>query len=333
MHVPDWIWGITLAVVVFLFLFDFFAHVRRPHVPTFRESLGWSIVYVLLACVFGAGVWWVWGSKHGTEFFAGFVMEKSLSVDNLFVFSIILAKFNVPAQAQQKALMIGIVVALLLRGIFIAAGAAAIHQFSWVFYIFGAFLLYTAVKLAIESFSHSDSSSEDDYKPNAVIRFAQRHLPISDTFDGNRVTSRVNGKRVLTPMALVILALGLTDIVFALDSIPAIYGLTQAPYIVFTANVFALLGLLQMFFLLEGLLERLVYLGAGLSLVLAFIGVKLVLEALHENSLPFLNNGEPLTGVPEISTGLSLTVIISVLLVTTVASLWKSKYRQGGEEK
>ncbi|MGJ8514187.1 TerC/Alx family metal homeostasis membrane protein [Carnimonas bestiolae] len=332
MHVPDWIWGITLAVVAFLFLFDFFAHVRRPHVPTFRESLGWSIAYVLLACAFGVGVWQVWGSQHGAEFFAGFVTEKSLSVDNLFVFSIILAKFSVPAPAQQKALMIGIVLALVLRGIFIAAGAAIIHQFSWVFYIFGAFLLYTAVKLAIESITHTDNDSDNDFKPNAVVRFFQRHLSISDSFDGNRVVTRINGKKMLTPMVLVILALGLTDIVFALDSIPAIYGLTQAPYIVFTANVFALLGLLQMFFLLEGLLERLVYLGAGLSLVLAFIGVKLVLEALHENSLPFLNHGQPLTNIPEISTGVSLTVIVSILVITTLASLWKSKRSQGKQD-
>ncbi|MCM2972966.1 TerC/Alx family metal homeostasis membrane protein [Larsenimonas suaedae] len=322
MDVPVWVWEVTIAGFAALFVFDFFAHTRKAHAPSMKEAALWSIFYVALALVFCAGVWTVWGHGHGGEFLAGFITEKSLSVDNLFVFAIIMAKFGVPREFQQKALLIGIVIALILRGIFIAVGAAAINQFSWVFYIFGLFLLYTAVKLALESLSHG--KEDDEYEPNAVVKFAQKHLSATETFHGNKLFAKIDGKRVVTPLFLVVLALGLTDVLFALDSIPAIYGLTNEPYIVFTTNAFALLGLLQLYFLLGGLLNRLVYLGVGLSVILAFIGLKLIFHAMTENTLPFLNGGESIAWAPHISTWTSLAVIVCVLATTTMASLVKT---------
>lgn len=258
------------------------------------------------------------------EYLAGFVTEKSLSVDNLFVFTIIMAKFAVPRIYQQKALMIGIVMALVMRGIFIALGAAAIHQFSWVFYIFGLFLLYTAYRLAVES-ARGHELKNDEYEPNALVRLAERHLPVTQQFHEQRLVAREQGRRVLTPLFLVVLALGMTDLIFALDSIPAIYGLTREPWIVFTANAFALLGLLQLYFLLSGLLDRLIHLGIGLSLILGFIGIKLMMLAMADNTLPFINGGEPLSGVPHIPTAVSLSVIVTILAVTTFASLLRSR--------
>lgn len=324
--VPTWVWLATIGGIAALFIFDFFTHVRKPHEPTFKESALWSTFYVALALLFGWGVWHFWDRQHGIEYFAGFVTEKSLSVDNLFVFVIIMKSFRVPAAYQQKALLIGIVIALIMRGIFIALGAAAIERFSWVFYLFGLFLLWTAWKLIVESMKHQKSTDEE-YEPNAVVKYFQRHLPTTDDFRGNALTVVENGKRMFTPMFIVILALGMTDLLFALDSIPAIYGLTNAPYIVFTANAFALLGLLQLYFLIGGLLDRLVYLGIGLSLILAFIGVKLIVHAVEANTLPFLNDGEPIA-VPSwmhIEIEQSLMVIIGILVITTVASLLKSR--------
>ncbi len=323
--VPTWVWLATIGAIAALFVFDFMTHVRKPHVPTFKEAALWSTFYVAIALLFGLGVWQFWDREHGVEFFAGFITEKSLSVDNLFVFVIIMSSFHVPAQYQQKALLIGIVIALVMRGIFIALGAAAIEEFSWVFYIFGLFLLYTAWKLAAESLSHGAKSTDDVYEPNSVVKFFQKHLPTTSEFHGNALTILQNGKRYFTPMFIVILALGMTDLLFALDSIPAIYGLTDAPYIVFTANAFALLGLLQLYFLLGGLLDRLVYLGLGLSLILAFIGGKLIIHAMEANELSFINGGQPIEGLPHISTGFSLSVIVGILAVTTVASLLKSR--------
>ncbi|MCK0751540.1 MULTISPECIES: TerC/Alx family metal homeostasis membrane protein [Chromohalobacter] len=323
MHVPLWVWLATVAGIIALFVFDFFSHVRKPHAPSFKESAAWSCVYIALAMVFGAGLWLVWGPQHGAEYFAGFITEKSLSVDNLFVFVIIMSKFAVPRIHQQKALLIGIVIALIMRGIFIAVGAAAIHQFSWVFYIFGAFLLWTAYKLGKESFEEHDE--EEEYRPNLAVRLAQRWLPVTEEYHGQRLIAKIGGKRLVTPLFMVIVALGFTDLLFALDSIPAIYGLTREPYIVFTANAFALLGLLQLYFLLGGLLSRLVYLGLGLSVILGFIGVKLVLEALHENTLPFINGGHPIESIPEIPIWLSMTIIVGALVSTGVASLIKDR--------
>ncbi len=324
--VPTWVWLATIGGIAAIFVFDFYAHVRHAHTPTFKESAFWSTFYVGLALLFGWGVWHFWDRQHGIEYFAGFVTEKSLSVDNLFVFVIIMKSFRVPSAYQQKALLIGIIMALIMRGIFIALGAAAIERFSWVFYIFGLFLLWTAWKLIVESLKHQKSTDEE-YEPNAVVKWFERRLPTTDDFRGTALWVTENGKRYFTPMFIVILALGMTDLLFALDSIPAIYGLTQAPYIVFTANAFALLGLLQLYFLIGGLLDRLVYLGIGLSLILAFIGVKLIVHAVEANTLPFINDGNPVA-VPawlHVETTESLIVIVSILVITTVLSLLKSR--------
>jgi tellurite resistance protein TerC len=315
-------WLITCAVILGFFVFDFFAHVRTPHAPSLRESGLWSAFYIGIAVLFGGLVWQVWGGTFGGEYYAGYVTEKALSVDNLFIFVIIMASFNVPREYQQKVLLIGIAMALVMRGAFIAVGAAAINAFSWVFYLFGAFLLYTAVKLIID---HARGSDHDDQSAEgALVRWIKRVLPTTEDYDGDRLVTRVDGKRLLTPMFLCLVAIGLTDLLFALDSIPAIYGLTQEPYLVFTANAFALLGLRQLFFLIGGLLDRLVYLAYGLAIILGFIGVKLVLHALHENDLPFVNGGEHVS-VPEVSTSVSLVVICGVLIVTTVASLVRTR--------
>jgi tellurite resistance protein TerC len=318
MGVPTWVWFVTVAGVLVLVVFDFYAHVRTPHEPTFRESAIWSAVYIALAIVFGIGLLLVWGPGHGGEYFAGYITEKSLSVDNLFVFLIIMTRFAVPRQYQQKVLLVGVAIALFLRGLFIWAGAAAIAEFSWVFYIFGAFLVYTAVKLARED---HDSEAPQEYHENRVLQLVRRALPTTNEYHSDRLTVVHAGKRLVTPMLIVMVAIGSTDVLFALDSIPAIFGLTKEPYIVFTTNAFALLGLRQLYFLLGGLLQRLVYLSEGLAFILAFIGVKLILEALHTNELPFINGGEHVSWAPEIPIWLSLTVILGTLVIATVASL------------
>ena len=317
MNVSQLEWIVTLGVTIAVLLFDVVVIARRPHEPTMRECAIALSIYVGLAVLFGIWVWYFHGGQFGLEFFAGWLTEYSLSVDNLFIFLIIMASFNVPKKYQQQALLVGIVLALIFRGIFIALGAVAINQFSWVFYLFGAFLVYTAINLVRDT-------DHDDDADNAVVRFARNHLPSTDKWDGLKLYIKEDGKRLMTPMFLVIVALGTTDLLFALDSIPAIYGLTQEPYLVFTANVFALMGLRQLYFLLGGLLKRLVYLSQGLAFILFFIGVKLVLHALHENEVPFINGGEHVH-VPEIPTLLSLGVIIVTLVITTVASLYKTR--------
>ena len=266
--------------------------------------------------LFGLGVWYFAGSEYGGEFFAGWLTEYSLSIDNLFIFIVIMGKLAVPRELQQSALMVGIVLALILRGIFIAVGAAAIAQFSWVFYIFGLFLVMTAVNLWREA-----GDDEGGYDEPRLVGFARRHLPFTETWNGPKLTVRENGSRLFTPMFLVILTLGVTDLLFALDSIPAIYGLTDEPYLVLTANIFALMGLRQLYFLIGDLLKRLVYLSYGLAFLLLFIGVKLILHALHENTLPFVNGGEPVDWAPDIPIWVSLVVIVGTLAITTVASL------------
>ena len=324
-------WLITIAVIAGFFVFDFYAHVRTPHAPSLKESGFWSAFYIVISIIFGFIVWWIWGQTFSGEFFAGYVTEKALSVDNLFIFVIIMASFQVPKEYQQKVLLIGIAMALVMRGLFIWAGAAAINNFSWVFYLFGIFLLYTATKLIVDHATSSDHEDEDR-SDSFIIRQVKRVLPTTDEYDGDKLITKVDGKRLVTPMLLTLVAIGLTDLLFALDSIPAIYGLTQEPYLVFTANAFALLGLRQLFFLIGGLLERLVYLSYGLSFILAFIGVKLVFHALHENELPFINGGEHVEAVPEITTSVSLIVIVGVLVVTTVASLLKTRGQRTSEE-
>lgn len=329
MGVSTGIWVITCVAILGLFVFDFFAHVRVPHEPTFRESAIWSTVYVSLAILFGFFVWWYWGGQFGGEYFAGYVTEKALSVDNLFVFTVIMASFAVPRMYQQKLLLIGIVMALVMRAGFIALGAAAINAYSWVFYLFGLFLILTALKLARESGHEREAEVE---RENRLVTFIRRFVPTTDDFDGDKFITRINGKKFVTPMMLALVAIGFTDLLFALDSIPAIYGLTEEPYIVFTANAFALMGLRQLYFLIGGLLDRLIYLSAGLAIILGFIGVKLILHALHKNTLPFINGGN-YVNVPEISTAMSISVIGVVLLVTTVASLIRTRGRAGHQAR
>ena len=314
MEIPGYVWLLTIVGILTLLAFDFFFHVRKAHEPTLREAAKWSAIYVGIAIVFGLGVLIFGGPTLGTEYFAGYITEKALSVDNLFVFLIIMASFKVPRADQQKVLLFGIVFALIARTGFIFIGAAAINSFAWLFYLFGAFLIYTAVKLL-------RPEEESDEADNAIIRLAKRLFHTTERYDGDKLFTVENGKRVLTPMLLVMVAIGGTDLLFALDSVPAIFGLTQNTFIVFTATAFSLMGLRQLFFLIDGLLDRLIYLSYGLAAILAFIGVKLVLHALHENNLPFLNGGEHVP-VFEISTGLSLIVIIGVLALTVVASLF-----------
>ena len=314
MDVPQVVWWLTIAGIVGLLLFDFLVHVRKAHVPTLREAAVWSTLYVGIAILFGVAVFVFGGSAMGTEYFAGYVTEKALSVDNLFVFLIIMSSFKVPRADQQKVLLFGIVFSLIARTGFILLGAALIDMFAWVFYVFGLILLLTAGNLLKPS--GEDSRSAD----NVVIRLARKLVRTTDTYDGDKLFTTVDGKRAMTPMLLVMIAIGGTDILFALDSIPAIFGLTQNVYLVFTATAFSLLGLRQLYFLIDGLLNRLVYLAYGLAVILGFIGVKLVLHALHENNVPFINDGQPVD-VVEISTPLSLSVIIGVLVVTVVASM------------
>ena len=318
MDVPGAVWALTIAGIVGLLAFDFVFHVRKAHVPTLREAALWSSVYIGIAVVFGIGVLVLGGGAAGSEYFAGYVTEKALSVDNLFVFLIIMASFKVPRADQQKVLLFGIAFSLVARGGFILLGAALINSFAWVFYVFGLILLITAGNLL-------KPESEDSHTAdNVVVRLARKLFHTSDTYDGDKLFTVQDGRRVLTPMLLVMVAIGGTDILFALDSIPAIFGLTQNTYIVFTATAFSLLGLRQLYFLIDGLLDRLIYLSYGLAAILAFIGVKLVLHALHENTLPFINGGEHVD-VVEISTGLSLSVIVGVLAVTVAASLLSAK--------
>ena len=318
MNVPTWLWIASLTLLIGLLAVDVFVIGRRPHEPSMRESSTAIAFFVSLAIVFGLGVLFFSGPRYAGEFYAGWLTEYSLSVDNLFVFVIIMAKFGVPRQYQQTALLVGIILALVMRGIFIALGAAAIQNFSWVFYIFGAFLIYTAVKLATQG-----ESGEEDFEENRLLKWVEHRFPATQEWHGVKLFAHIGGKRLITPMFIVILALGTTDLLFALDSIPAIYGLTKEPYLVFTANVFALMGLRQLYFLIGGLLQRLIYLSLGLSIILGFIGVKLIMEALHENELPFINGGEHIDAIPEIPIWLSLLVILGTLAVTTVASLAK----------
>ena len=311
------VWEATIALIVGLLAFDYFFHVRKAHAPSLREAAAWSALYVGIALLFGVAVWTWGGADMGAEYFSGYITEKALSIDNVFVFLVIMSSFRVPREDQQKVLLFGITFALIARTLFILLGAALIERFSWVFYLFGLALLVTAGNLLAPD-------GHDGDRPNVVVRFVRRVFHASPHYDGDRLFTTWQGKRALTPMLLVMLAIGGTDILFAFDSIPAIFGLTQNVFIVFTATAFSLLGLRQLYFLVGGLLERLVYLSIGLAAVLGFIGIKLVLHALHENNLPFINDGEPVP-VIEISTWTSLVVIVAILLVTVVASLTSPK--------
>ena len=316
MDVPFWIWALTVAGVLAMLAVDLVGHVRTPHTPSLREAASWSAAYVGIAVVFGLLVLWFAGPEYGGEFFAGYVTEKSLSIDNLFVFVLILSSFAVPRELQQKVLLYGITVALVLRTVFIVVGAAAIEQFSWVFYLFGAFLIWTAIAQA-----RGGSPGEHEHRENGVLRLTRKILPTTDEYHGDRLTTRLRGRRYVTPLAVALVAIGSADVLFAVDSIPAIFGLTEETFLVFAANAFSLLGLRQLFFLVDGLLDRLVHLHYGLAVILGFIGVKLLVHALHTNELPFVNGGQHITAIPEIPTWLSLLVIVGALAVTTVASL------------
>ncbi|ROQ41427.1 tellurite resistance protein TerC [Frondihabitans sp. PhB188] len=313
------VWAITIAGILGLLVFDFYSHVKTPHEPTIKESAFWSVVYISIAILFGVGIGVIAGWEPGGEYFAGWITEKALSVDNLFVFLIIMTAFAVPRIYQQKVLLVGIAIALLSRGVFIALGVVIIENFSWVFYLFGILLFWLAwsqVKPGEE-----DHSGDADSR---LIRTLRRIIPTSKDYVEDRLTTKVDGKRLFTPLFLVMVAIGLTDVLFALDSIPAIFGLTQDPYIVFTANAFSLLGLRQLYFLISGLLEKLVYLAQGLGVILAFIGVKLLLHALHVNEVPFINGGRSVEWAPEIPIWFSLGFILLTILVATVLSLRKS---------
>ena len=318
--VAVWVWGVTVAGILAMLVVDYVGHVRSPHEPTLRESAWWSAGYVGVALLFGVVVWIVWGSTYGAEYFAGYVTEKSLSVDNLFVFVLIMASFRVPRLFQQKVLLIGITIALVLRTVFIFVGAAMIENLSWIFYIFGAFLLYTAWTQI-----KAGGEDEDEYKENSVLRWTRRVFPTTDDYVGDKMVVRRDGTRFITPMLIVMIAIGTADIIFAVDSIPAIFGLTQETYLVFTANAFSLLGLRQLFFLIDGLLDKLVYLSYGLGFILGFIGIKLLIHALHTNEVAFINGGEHVTAIPEINTWVSLGVIVATLVVTTVLSLRRTR--------
>ncbi|MGZ3144914.1 TerC family protein [Lentzea chajnantorensis] len=303
-------WAVTIGVIVVLLAVDLVLAAARPHKVGFREASLWSVFYILVAVGFGVWFMLTHGGGPGTEYFAGYIVEKSLSVDNLFVFVIIMTTFLVPEEHQHKVLTFGIVLALIMRGIFIAVGATLLSLFSFMFLLFGLLLIYTAIQL----FRHRNE--DPDVENNVVVTTARKLLPVTDDYVGGKIFTRVEGRRMATPLFVVLVAIGGVDLLFALDSIPAVFGVTEEPYIVFTANAFALLGLRALFFLVKGLLDRLVYLSAGLAIILAFIGVKLILHWAHVDIDP---------RVPEVPTPLSLGVIISILVVVTVASLVKTR--------
>jgi tellurite resistance protein TerC len=303
-------WGVTIGLVVLLLAIDLVVAAARPHRVGFREAVLWSLFYIAVAVAFGVVFWMTAGAQFGTEFFAGYIVEKSLSVDNLFVFVIIMSTFAVPEEHQHKVLTFGIVLALVMRAIFIAVGATLLNYFSFMFLLFGLLLLFTAVQL----FRHRDE--DPDVEDNGLVKIARRVFPVTDEYDGGKLFTRLQGRRMVTPLFIVLVAIGGIDLLFALDSIPAVFGVTSEAFIVFAANAFALLGLRALFFLVKGLLDRLVYLSTGLAVILAFIGVKLVLHWLHVDIAP---------SVPEIPTPLSLGVIVGILIVVTVASLIKTR--------
>jgi tellurite resistance protein TerC len=305
LSIPWEVWALTLGVIVALFTFDLVISGRNPHAVGFKEAAGWSVFYISVAIVFGL-VFGAWaGSPYGAEYFAGYIVEKTLSIDNLFVFVIIMSAFAVPAEHRHKLLTLGIALALVLRAIFIAIGATLLAYFSFMFLIFGAILIYTGIKL----FQHRDE--DPDIEDNALVRFTKRRIPVTEDYREGHFFVRENGVRMATPLFIAFVAIASTDILFALDSIPAVYGVTDEPYIVFVANAFALLGLRALFFLVDGLLDRLIYLSSGLAFILVFIGFKLVLHWAH-GIWP---------QVPEMTITFSLAVIVIVLTVTTIASL------------
>ncbi len=322
MNVPLWVWVATIVAMIAILAIDLaivdhpWSKKRGPREFGVKQAAWWAAFYVGIALLFGVGVWYISGATAGIEYFAGFVTEKSLSVDNLFIFYLLMGAFAVPKQYQHEVLLVGIVLALIMRGIFIAVGAQAINAWSEVFYLFGAFLIYTGIKIVRDHVKQDEASSED-FTDTFAVRMVRKIWPVTDEYHGAHLTVKLDGRRHLTPMFLVIVAIGVIDVVFAIDSVPAIFGLTQDAYIVFTANAFALMGLRQLYFLLAGLMDRLRFISWGLAIIMGFIGVKMILHALHENGVP----------APEVGIGLSLTVILGVMTVTIVASLLGSRGR------
>ncbi|TQN31306.1 tellurite resistance protein TerC [Haloactinospora alba] len=318
MNVPMWVWLVTVGGMLAVLIADLaivdhpWSKKSGPREFGMRQAAWWAAFYMGIALLFGVGLWYVGGGTVAGEYFAGFITEKSLSVDNLFVFYLIMGSFAVPKKYQHEVLLVGIVIALVMRGAFIAVGAQAINAWSEIFYLFGAFLIYTAVKIVRD---HVSRDSDEDYSDSFAVRMVRKVWPVTEEYHGPRLTVRQGGRRYVTPMLMVIVAIGVTDLVFAIDSIPAIFGLTQNAYIVFTANAFALLGLRQLYFLLAGLMDRLAYISWGLAAIMVFIGIKMILHALHENGVE----------VVEVTTSLSLSVIIGVMTVTVVASLLTSR--------
>ncbi|MDR0990438.1 MAG: TerC/Alx family metal homeostasis membrane protein [Propionibacteriaceae bacterium] len=330
MEVHATAWIVSIVVIVGIICMDFVLHVRRPHVPPFKESVTWVAIYVSAAILFGVGLGFVADWSIAAEFFAGYVTEESLSLDNLFVFLLIITAARVPQEAEQKVLLVGIALALVFRLIFILIGGAVIERFSAIFYLFGAFLLYTAIKTVVDAVKgHGDNP--DDYKDTRLASLVRRVLPITQSFISDRVTVVENGKRYFTPLLLTMVSIGTIDILFAMDSIPAVFGLTKEPYLVFMANACALLGLRQIYFLIGGLIQRLYFLPHGLAIILGFIGFKLIFEALATNSLPFINGGQELH-LWEPTIGVSLGVIFGTLIVVAIASriktvVWDPKHQ------
>jgi tellurite resistance protein TerC len=314
---PVWFEIGSLVVLTLILAADLLLILKRPHIPSTRESTLWVVFYVTLALIF-AGLMWIFaGPEYAGQFVAGWLTEYSLSIDNLFVFVLIMSQFAVPRRYQQEVLMVGIIIALVLRGLFILVGAAVIENFSPIFYVFGAFLIWTAYRQAFPGGDHDSDVKQENF----IVRLLRRTIDISDHYDGAKLRTVVDGKKIFTPMIIVFAAIGVTDLLFAIDSIPAIFGITTSPFIVFTANIFALMGLRQLYFLLGDLLDRLRYLHYGIAFILAFIGLKLIFHAMHVNELPFINNGEHIEWAPEISTWMSLGVIVLSMAVATIASL------------
>ncbi|WP_175986525.1 TerC/Alx family metal homeostasis membrane protein [Microbacterium tenebrionis] len=325
MNIPVWFEITSLVVLTVVLVADLLLILKRPHIPSTKESTLWVVFYVTLALIFAGVLFFVGDAKTSLDFLTGWAMEYSLSIDNLFVFVLIMAQFSVPRRYQQEALMVGIIIALVLRAIFILIVGAAVEHLSPIFYLFGAFLVFTAIRQAMPE-KHEDDEQTEGF----IVRMLRRGIDISDEYDGSKIRTVVNGKKIWTPMLIVFVALGVTDLMFAVDSIPAIFGVTQDPFIVFTANLFALMGLRQLYFLLGDLLEKLKYLHYGVAFILGFIGVKLILHAMHENELPFINGGHPIAWAPDINNWVSLGVIFASMAVATVASLISASRERRG---
>ncbi|MDA4893357.1 TerC family protein [Microbacterium resistens] len=327
MDIPVWFEVTSLIVLTLILVGDLLLILKRPHIPSTKESALWVTFYVTLALIFAGLLFLMGDTKDSVDFLTGWAMEYSLSIDNLFVFVLIMTQFSVPRRYQQEVLMVGIIIALVLRAIFILIVGAAVEHLSPIFYLFGAFLIFTAIRQAMPE-KHED----DEQTENFIIRMLRRGIDISDNYDGAKLRTVVDGKKMFTPMLIVFVSIGVTDLMFAVDSIPAIYGVTQNPFLVFTANLFALMGLRQLYFLLGDLLEKLRYLHYGVAFILGFIGVKLILHAMNHNELPFINGGHPIEWAPDINNWVSLGVIFASMAVATVASLIASS-RDKKQEK